>query len=301
MSQPPDFEEVATQLLGRYSIAESDTERLRTFGEAIADQLGAVVDDFYDWLPELPEFAQFFTTMESTQHLRSLQQTYWTEFFQARVDGRYVEGRRRVGHVHATIGLSLHAYFAAMNRMFILLSERAERIQGADAGPTIGVMGKLILLDMSLVSDAFAALTNKTIAEQSEAIMAMSTPVAEVASGILMLPLVGVIDSVRAQDVMSAMLTRIRDTEAKVFILDISGVAVVDTAVANHLIKMTQAAQLMGCECIVSGLSPAIAKTIVALNIDVSRMDTRATLKDAIATAFSRIGVRLSATGTAGP
>jgi rsbT co-antagonist protein RsbR len=95
---------------------------------------------------------------------------------------------------------------------------------------------------------------------------------------------------------MSAMLTRIRDSEAKVFILDISGVAVVDTAVANHLIKMTRAARLLGCECIISGLSPAIAQTIVALDIDVSTIDTRATLKDALASALARIGMRLTRT-----
>ena len=91
--------------------------------------------------------------------------------------------------------------------------------------------------------------------------MEMSTPVAEIWDDILMLPLVGIIDSKRAQDIMTAVLSRIAETHSRTLILDISGVAVVDTAVANHLIKITKATRLMGCACTISGISPAIAQT----------------------------------------
>jgi rsbT co-antagonist protein RsbR len=90
------------------------------------------------------------------------------------------------------------------------------------------------------------------------------------------------------------MLQRIKETEARVFILDISGVAVMDTAVANHLIKMTKASLLMGCECIISGISPAIAGTIVELGIDVGTVNTRSNLKDALSLAFDRTGAKIS-------
>jgi rsbT co-antagonist protein RsbR len=129
--------------------------------------------------------------------------------------------------------------------------------------------------------------------------MEMSTPVTQLWTGILMLPVVGIIDSKRAQDVMNAMLTSIAESQARNFILDISGVAVVDTAVANHLIKITKASALMGCSCIISGISPAIAQTIVELGIEVGTVETTATMKDALGSAFRKLGLRLVDRGSA--
>jgi rsbT co-antagonist protein RsbR len=116
--------------------------------------------------------------------------------------------------------------------------------------------------------------------------MEMSTPVTQIWEGILLLPLVGLIDSKRAQDIMNASLAKIAETQARSFILDISGVGVVDTAVANHLIKVTKATRLMGCECAISGVSPAIAQTIVELGIDVGEVKTTANMRDALSAAF---------------
>jgi rsbT co-antagonist protein RsbR len=121
----------------------------------------------------------------------------------------------------------------------------------------------------------------------------MSTPVTAIWRDILMLPLVGIIDSGRAQDIMNAMLTAIAETQARVIIMDISGVAVVDTAVANHLIKITKATKLMGCDCTISGVSPAIAQTMVELGIEVGDVQTTATLKDALVDAFRTTGAEI--------
>jgi rsbT co-antagonist protein RsbR len=129
------------------------------------------------------------------------------------------------------------------------------------------------------------------IAQQSRSLVDMSTPIAGLWDGILMLPIVGILDSRRAQDIMQRMLEQVAEKEAVVFILDISGVAVVDTAVANHLIRMTKAARLMGCETIVSGLSPSVAQTIVELGIEVGEMRTTGNLRDALREAFDRVGV----------
>ena len=125
----------------------------------------------------------------------------------------------------------------------------------------------------------------------------MSTPVTAIWRDILLLPIVGVVDSRRAQEIMSAMLAKISDTQSKAIILDISGVAVVDTAVANHLIKITKATKLMGCECTISGVSPAIAQTVVELGIDVGEIQTTANLRDALGMAFDRVGASLADRG----
>ena len=122
--------------------------------------------------------------------------------------------------------------------------------------------------------------------EQSRTIREISTPAIKLWEGIVVLPVVGVVDSMRAQQMMDTMLLKIAETGSKFIILDIQGVAAVDTAVANHLIKITKATRLMGCQCIISGISPAVAQTLVNLGIDMSDIKTNSTLSDALADAF---------------
>jgi rsbT co-antagonist protein RsbR len=206
-----------------------------------------------------------------------------------------VERRRVIGVAHARIGLPLPTYFAAMNLSLKLLTESMYdgSLSHMEYANSVRAISKLVHLDTAIVVDTFSVHTNRIIAEQSQTLMEMSTPVTAIWDGILMLPVVGIIDSKRAQDIMNAMLSMIADTKAKVFILDISGVAVVDTAVANHLIKITKATKLMGCECTISGVSPAIAQTVVELGIDVGNVSTTANLRDALTYAFRKTGVEI--------
>lgn len=129
--------------------------------------------------------------------------------------------------------------------------------------------------------------------QQSHTIRQMSTPTIKLWEDVLVLPVVGIVDSMRAQHMMESMLQKIAETYAKVIILDIQGVAAVDTAVANHLIKITKATKLMGCNCILSGISPAVAQTIIQLGIDMDAINTRATLSDALAEAFHILQVEV--------
>lgn len=129
--------------------------------------------------------------------------------------------------------------------------------------------------------------------ELHKSLQEMSTPVTPIWDGILLLPLVGIIDSMRTADVMNKSLTKIAETRARVFVLDIAGVATVDTGVANQLIKITKATQFMGCEAIISGVSPAIARTMVELGVSVGDVRTTATLRDAFEIALKRVGSTL--------
>lgn len=126
----------------------------------------------------------------------------------------------------------------------------------------------------------------KRMLEQSRTIQEISTPAISLWEGIVVLPIVGVVDSMRAKQMMNAMLNKIKNVSAKTIILDIQGVAAVDTAVANHLIKITKATKLMGCRCIISGISPAVAEALVQLGIDLGDVATNSNLRDALADAF---------------
>jgi len=122
----------------------------------------------------------------------------------------------------------------------------------------------------------------KTIVQQQEDLMELSSPVSKVWDNILILPVIGTLDSQRTQVMMENLLQKIVDTGCTMAILDITGVPTVDTQVANHLLKTTTSARLLGADCIISGISPAIAQTIVHLGIDLSAIRTKATLQDAM-------------------
>ena len=137
----------------------------------------------------------------------------------------------------------------------------------------------------------------KKLKEQSRTIMEISTPAIKLWDRIVILPVVGVVDSLRAQQMMNTMLAKIMETAAKVIILDIQGVAAVDTAVANHLIKIAKATKLMGCRCIISGISPAVAETLVQLGIELGDIATNSTLQDALSDAFRLVDLMVTSRG----
>jgi rsbT co-antagonist protein RsbR len=129
------------------------------------------------------------------------------------------------------------------------------------------------------------------IARQTQEMLELSTPVVQLWNGVLALPLIGTLDSSRTQVVMENLLQRIVETGATIAIIDITGVPTVDTLVAQHLLKTVAAARLMGADCIISGIRPQIAQTIVHLGVDLQSVITKATLADAFAVALQRGGL----------
>jgi rsbT co-antagonist protein RsbR len=149
----------------------------------------------------------------------------------------------------------------------------------------------LLLDKLALVTaDAFQATREKFIARQQEELMELSTPVVKLWDGILALPIIGTLDSARTQVVMESLLQAVVQTNSRFAIIDITGVPTVDTLVAQHLLKTITAARLMGAECIISGVRPQIAQTIVHLGIDLAGVITKAKLADAFALALQRTG-----------
>jgi rsbT co-antagonist protein RsbR len=134
------------------------------------------------------------------------------------------------------------------------------------------------------------------ISRQQEELLELSTPVVRLWDNVLALPLIGTLDSERTQVVMENLLEKIVETEALIAIIDITGVPTVDTLVAQHLLKTVAAARLMGADCIISGIRPQIAQTIIHLGIDLSQVVTKATLADAFAVALQRTGAVVSRT-----
>jgi rsbT co-antagonist protein RsbR len=134
----------------------------------------------------------------------------------------------------------------------------------------------------------------EVIMSQQQELLELSTPVVQLWDGILALPLIGTLDSARTQVVMESLLQQIVDTSASIAIIDITGVPTVDTLVAQHLLKTVAAARLMGADCIISGIRPQIAQTIVHLGVELGSVTTKATLADAFGIALERQGLRVA-------
>ncbi|MGE3512993.1 MAG: STAS domain-containing protein [Vicinamibacterales bacterium] len=140
------------------------------------------------------------------------------------------------------------------------------------------------------ITEEYQKAREAIITRQQQEMLELSTPVIALWSGVLALPVIGTLDSARTQVVMEGLLQRIVDTGSSIAILDITGVPMVDTLVAQHLLRTVAAARLMGADCIISGIRPQIAQTIVHLGVDLEGVTTKATLADAFALALRRLG-----------
>ena len=140
----------------------------------------------------------------------------------------------------------------------------------------------------------FQKAREEVIARQQEEMLELSTPVVKLWDGVIALPMIGTLDSARTQIVMESLLQRLVDTGSEIAIIDITGVPTVDTLVAQHLLKTVTAIRLMGAECIISGIRPQIAQTIVHLGVDLQGVTTKATLADALAIALKQVGLTVT-------
>jgi rsbT co-antagonist protein RsbR len=197
-----------------------------------------------------------------------------------------------VSRSHATLGLTPSEtatfVFSLKEPLFALLRQRI----GTDPDRLAREMttATLLLDKLGLYTvEAFQKSREAVIARQQEELLELSTPVVRLWEGILALPLIGTLDSARTQTVMENLLEEIVTTGAEIAIIDITGVPTVDTLVAQHLIKTVAAARLMGADCIISGIRPQIAQTIVHLGLELGVV-SKATMADAFALALRRLG-----------
>ncbi|GAA2492643.1 STAS domain-containing protein [Winogradskya humida] len=170
--------------------------------------------------------------------------------------------------------------FALKDAMLELVQKGDE----ADAGALRDYIAFSAFVDQAALFtfDTYVRIREELIADQAEQLLELSTPVVKLWEGVVAVPLVGTLDSARAQVVMERLLQTLVDTGSPYAIIDITGVPAVDTQVAQHILKTVVAARLMGADCIISGIRPQIAQTIVALGIEFGDIATKATLADAL-------------------
>src|SRR3984957_1147159 len=183
--------------------------------------------------------------------------------------------------------------FSLKRAVFDILKEESStdpKQFAADVWEATLLLDKLGLHTVKTFQKAREAVINR----QQQGLLELSTPVVKLWDGILALPMIGTLDSARTQIVMESLLQKIVETESQIAIIDITGVPTVDTLVAQHLLKTVTALRLMGADCIISGVRPQIAQTIVHLGVDLQGVTTKANLADALGLALKRSGLVVS-------
>lgn len=183
--------------------------------------------------------------------------------------------------------------FALKGPLFALLQNQYQDSPAMLAEQLWEVSELLDALGMHTIR-TFQKSRESVIKRQQEELLELSTPVVKLWDGVLALPMIGTLDSQRTQVVMESLLQRIVDTGSEIAIIDITGVPTVDTLVAQHLLKTVTAIRLMGADCIISGVRPQIAQTIVHLGLDLQGVVTKANLADALKLALTRLGMTIS-------
>ncbi len=282
--------------LHQFHIQDDDIRHIQKAGELIVPQLPKIIDLFYEWLKNHKEFNYFFhNDVKTIERVQSMQFDYWVQFFSGHLDERYFETRRHVGYTHGEMDLNNDLYVSSMSYIEQLFRHLiAESDWSSEEKFTVlNSLSKLIFMDTYLALDEITLTQKEKISQHSKSMLEMSTPIIPIWNQVLLLPLLGIVDSSRTSDIMVKALNEIDENSTKVLVMDISGVKTVDTGVANQLMKVTKATKLMGCETIISGVSPSIAQTVVELGIDVGTVKTTSTLKDALEIALTLVGDRV--------
>jgi rsbT co-antagonist protein RsbR len=274
-----------------FEITDEDLTRLKSLRQHAERHVAEIVDALYELIMGHAETRAFFPDEATLNRVKRLQREYFLGLFVGVCDRTYVEDRLRVGKAHERIGLPPKWYIGAYSRYLRLTFERLlADLDAGEAQRAYRSLTKIVAFDTALAIDVYIAANLDTVKRHQAAIRELSTPVIRVHKSVLLLPLVGTVDSHRAQQIMEILLTRVVDEQARVVIVDIAGVPVVDTKIADHLIKTTEAVRLLGSETIVTGISAQVARTMVQLGVDISSIHTRARLEDGIELGLSLVG-----------
>jgi len=272
---------------------DDDVAVLESVNEAATHYADSVIDDFYKHLLSFDETRSFFADPAVLSHVRNMQKAYFKRLTQGNYDAEYVADRIKIGRIHERIGLPVKSYFgmycfylrAVLKRLRDEYKEMPEK-----AYNIFDSLMKLTFFDIGLAIDTYIESREETIQGQEEAIRELSTPVLLLRPGLLLLPIIGLIDTRRARQLTEQLLRSVRANRAMVVVIDVTGVPSVDTKVANHLVQTVEAAGLMGAVSIVTGIAPDIAQTMVRLGIDLRRIRTVGDLQSGIEEAERLLG-----------
>ncbi|HET6582135.1 MAG TPA: STAS domain-containing protein, partial [Nannocystaceae bacterium] len=208
----------------------------------------------------------------------------------------YVEQRLKLAVLYARVGLTPAVFLGAFHHLLKSIGLAVFRHSGrspVESFEDFMSLKKVGIFDIGLIVDTLIHERERVIRQQQEAIRELSTPVLQLRDRMLLLPIIGVVDTHRARLVTESLLRAIRANRAKVVVMDVTGVSTIDSKVANHLLQTVAAAKLMGATVIVSGLSSDVAQSLVALGIELTKLNTVGDLQGGVEDAERLLGYRV--------
>jgi rsbT co-antagonist protein RsbR len=259
-------------------LAADDGARIASLRKIIEPKLPELVDGFFGHLEKFGG-AKGLREAGLLEQARSLKLAHLNAMFTGDHGFAYATERVRLAQLYSRAGLPQHLFLGAYQG---LLESIGRALAAAGRDDAYGSVRKLALFDIALTVDVLIHLRERIINRQQEAIRELSVPVLKVRERMLLLPLIGVMDTHRARLVTENLLHSIREERARVVVIDVTGMANVDTKVAHHLLQTIAAARLMGARVVVTGLSPEISQALVLLGIDLSRVMATGDLQSGI-------------------
>jgi anti-anti-sigma regulatory factor len=280
-------------------MAGVDPVGLRDFWSIYDENYEAVTASTADLLADDEEFGPLVRSTpreeterqnaESREMLRkAIVENAWDEYFaQLKVQGG----------VYARMGISFSGWFRIIGifrpQLTRLLVEHLQATPDR-VGPAIAAMDRFIDAALSAIGEEYLSVKEQIIRDQELAIRDLSTPVLKLSDELLLLPVVGVIDSTRARVMTDELLLAIRAHRAKVVVIDITGVPAVDSMVANHLLQTVEASRLLGARVLLTGLTAEVAQTVVRIGVDLTKVETAGNLQDGVEEANRTLGYRVT-------
>jgi rsbT co-antagonist protein RsbR len=273
-----------------------DLKRVALLKETVTRNADSFVDGFFDFLRDFPEAKGLFESPKILTEARRLKKDHLVNLTQGEYGRPYVEERIKLGQLYSRAGLDTNLFLGALHYLMRNIGDHVMLKLPGEPHETFRhfmSLKKVVFFDISIIVDVLIHEREHIIRRQQQAIRELSTPVLQIRDRLLMLPIVGMIDTYRAKLLTENLLLAIRSNRAKVVVIDITGVSAVDSKVANHLVQTVAASKLMGARVIVTGLSAEIAQTLVTLGIDLGRLNTVGDLQGGIEEAERWLGYRV--------
>jgi rsbT co-antagonist protein RsbR len=276
-------------------LGPDDLERIATVKDLVTRKGEELTTVFFEALSSLDEAKTLLASRELLDRARRQELAHLLAMVSGDFGPAYVEQRVQLARLYSR-GLEPRVFLGAFHAMFKAIGVAVMRQYGADGlegFETYSSLKKLVFFDIAITMDVLSFERERVIRQQQEAIRELSTPVLQIRERLLLLPIIGVIDTLRARLITESLLRAVRSARAKVVVMDVTGVATIDSKVANHLLQTVSAARLMGAIVIVSGLSSDVAQSLVGLGIDVAKFNTVGDLQSGLVEAEHVLGYRV--------
>jgi rsbT co-antagonist protein RsbR len=279
-----------------------DLPRIASLRDLIAQRAEDYVTTFFTHLAGLEEARPLLASPAIVDRARQLKRRHLVAIAGGEYGSAYVQERIELGLLYAKAGLDARVFLGAFHALLRQIGSDAMKrsehgpVDSFESFESFMSLKKIAFFDISLIIDILVFERERIIRQQQEAIRELSTPVLQIRERLLLLPIIGIIDTHRARMITDGLLQAIRANRAKVVVMDVTGVVTIDSRVANHLLQTVTAARLMGAVVIVTGLSSDVAQALVALGIELSKLNTIGDLQGGLEEAERFLGYRVTMT-----